>query len=251
MAADLVIKNGWVVTPEEMFQGGVAISNEKIVAIGANDVLPQGKEEIDAKGKHILPGIIDGHVHFREPGMTHKEDFTTGSTAAVCGGITSVVDMPNTVPPTADAEQVKIKQQLGEAKSLVDFGVTGVVVQTNTKDILPMAGAGAIGFKIFFGETIGNLPFPGRRHVHGGVRLHRAIEAAVGNSCGKPSDHGVLHQQTKNRRKERRPLLGSFAPGYLRGRIRPSRDFLRRNVRHQAACIPYELQAGRIHGTRC
>ena len=160
MAADLVIKNGWVVTPEETFQGGVAISNEKIVAIGANDVLPQGKEEIDAKGKHILPGIIDGHVHFREPGMTHKEDFTTGSTAAVCGGITSVVDMPNTVPPTAQAEQVKIKQQLGEAKSLVDFGVTGVVVQTNTKDILPMADAGAIGFKIFFGKTIGNLPFP-------------------------------------------------------------------------------------------
>ena len=92
--------------------------------------------------------------------MTHKEDFTTGSTAAVCGGITTVVDMPNTVPPTADAEQVKVKQQLGEAKSLVDFGITGVVVQTNTKDILPMAGAGAIGFKIFFGETIGNLPFP-------------------------------------------------------------------------------------------
>ena len=64
------------------------------------------------------------------------------------------------LPPTADAEQVRVKQQLGEAKSLVDFGVTGVVVQTNTKDILPMAGAGAIGFKIFFGETIGNLPFP-------------------------------------------------------------------------------------------
>src|SRR4030095_1187597 len=167
MAADLVIKNGWVVTPTEIFQGGVAISNEKIVAIGSNDQLPQGKEEIDAKGKHILPGIIDGHVHFREPGMTHKEDFTTGSTAAVCGGITSVVDMPNTVPPTADAEQVKVKQQLGEAKSLVDLGVTsvdcaltGVVVKTNTKDILPMAAAGAIGFKIFFGETIGNLPFP-------------------------------------------------------------------------------------------
>ena len=160
MAADLVIKNGWVVTPTETFKGGVAITNEKIVAIGADDSLPQGKEEIDVKGKHILPGIIDGHVHFREPGMTHKEDFQTGSTAAVCGGITSVVDMPNTVPPTADAEQVKVKQQLGEARSLVDFGVTGVVVQTNTKDILPMAGAGAIGFKIFFGETIGNLPFP-------------------------------------------------------------------------------------------
>src|SRR3989454_958537 len=158
MAADLVIKNGWVVTPEETFKGGVAISNEKFVAIGADDQLPQGKEEIDAKGKHILPGIIDGHVHFREPGMTHKEDFATGSTAAVCGGVTFVVDMPNTVPPTADAEQVKVKQQLGEQKSLVDFGVTGVVVQTNTKNILPMAAAGAIGFKIFFGETSGTKP---------------------------------------------------------------------------------------------
>ena len=131
MAADLVIKNGWVVTPSETFEGGVAISNEKIVAIGANDQLPKGKEEIDAKGKYILPGIFDGHVHFREPGMTHKEDFNTGSTAAVCGGVATVVDMPNTVPPPADAEQVKIKQQLGEASSLVDFGVT---------DILPLHG---------------------------------------------------------------------------------------------------------------
>ena len=63
MAADLVIKNGWVVTPDEIFKGGVAIANQTIVAIGANDSLPQGKEEIDVKGKHILPGIIDGHVH--------------------------------------------------------------------------------------------------------------------------------------------------------------------------------------------
>src|SRR4029077_3320061 len=102
MAADLVIKNGWVVTPTETFKGGVAISGEKIVAIGADDQLPQGKEEIDDKGKHILPGLLDGQVHFRETRMTQKWDFPAGSTAAVCGGITTVVDMPNTVPPTAD-----------------------------------------------------------------------------------------------------------------------------------------------------
>ena len=83
MAADLVIKNGWVVTPEANFKGGGAISNGTIVAIGADDSLPQAKEEIDVKGKHILPGIIDGHVHFREPGMTHKEDFTTGSNGSL------------------------------------------------------------------------------------------------------------------------------------------------------------------------
>src|SRR5881398_2377158 len=114
MAADLVIKNGCVVTPEATFKGGVAISNDVIVAIGADDSLPQGKEEIDVKGKHILPGLFDGHVHFREPGMTHKEDFTTGSTAAVCGGVTMVMDMPNVNPPTANAENVKEKIKIAE-----------------------------------------------------------------------------------------------------------------------------------------
>src|ERR1044072_4458256 len=160
MKADLGVQNGSIVTQQPTLQGGVAIADGRIVAIGANDTLPDGKQIIDASGLHILPGLIDAHVHFRDPGVTHKEDFATGSTAAVCGGITTVIDMPNTVPPTADAEQVKVKKELGEAKSLVDFGITGVVVETNTKDILPMAAAGAIGYKIFFGETIGNLPFP-------------------------------------------------------------------------------------------
>ncbi|MBI4525217.1 MAG: dihydroorotase family protein [Deltaproteobacteria bacterium] len=160
MNADLVIKNGWVVTPEETFKGGVAIKDEKFVALGTDDVLPTGKEEIDAKGKYILPGIIDGHVHFREPGLGYKEDFTTGSTAAVCGGVTMVMDMPNVTPPTADAEKVRDKIKLAEGKFLTDVAFFGVVVQTNIEQILPMAEAGVIGYKIFFGETIGNLPFP-------------------------------------------------------------------------------------------
>ena len=160
MSADLVIKNGWVVTPEQTFKGGVAIQNEKFVSIGPDDTLPGGKEEIDAKGNHILPGIIDAHVHFREPGLTHKEDFGTGSTAAVCGGVVMVVDMPNTNPPVTGPEQVEEKQRLAEEKSLVDFSILGVVVQTNADQIFPMAKIGALGFKIFFGETIGNLPFP-------------------------------------------------------------------------------------------
>ncbi len=160
MKADLVIKNGTVVTPETTFDGGVAIHDEKFVAIGTDDSLPEGIKEIDAKGKHILPGLIDGHVHFREPGLTHKEDFGTGSRAAVCGGITFVVDMPNTIPPVTHPEQVEEKKKLAEEKSLIDFAVLGVVVQTNADQILPMARVGAVGYKIFFGETIGNLPFP-------------------------------------------------------------------------------------------
>ena len=148
--ADLVVRNGWVVTPRLTFRGGVAISDEKFVAIGSDDALPGGEEVIDAEGKHILPGVIDGHVHFREPGLTYKEDFGTGSAAAVCGGVTTVVDMPNVIPPTADAEKVLEKQRLAEEKSLVDFGLLGVILQTNDDQILPMAEAGVIGFKIFF-----------------------------------------------------------------------------------------------------
>jgi dihydroorotase len=160
MKADLVVKNGWIVTPDATVEGGVAIADGKFVAIGASDALPDGKRVIDAKGLHILPGLIDAHVHFRDPGVTHKEDFATGSTSAVCGGITTVVDMPNQIPPTENAEQVAVKKKIAEAKSRCDFAILGVIHQTNANDILPMAKAGAIGFKIFFGETVGNLPFP-------------------------------------------------------------------------------------------
>jgi len=160
MSADLVIKNGWVVTPERTFKGGVAIVDGKIASVGPDDTLPGGKQELDTKGKHILPGIIDGHVHFREPGLTHKEDFGSGSSAAVCGGVVMVVDMPNTVPPVTGPDQVLEKQRLAEEKSLVDFGITGVIIGSNLPQIMPMARAGALGFKIFFGETTGNLPCP-------------------------------------------------------------------------------------------
>ena len=87
-------------------RGGVAISGGKFVAIGTDESLPEGKAVIDSAGKHILPGLIDAHVHFRDPGVTHKEDFGTGSTAAVCGGMTTIIDMPNQIPPTENAEQV-------------------------------------------------------------------------------------------------------------------------------------------------
>src|SRR6476646_5626768 len=78
MTADLVLKNGWVVTPEETVRGGVAISNGKCVAIGTDESLPAGKAVIDLAGKHILPGLIDAHVHFRDPGGTTRENLAPG-----------------------------------------------------------------------------------------------------------------------------------------------------------------------------
>jgi dihydroorotase len=133
MTADLVLKNGWIVTPQATVRGGVAIADGKFVEIAADEFLPPAKQVIDLQGNHILPGVIDAHVHFRDPGVTHKEDFATGSTAAVCGGVTTVVDMPNQIPPTENAEQVGVKKKIAESKSLCDFAILGVVHQTNAE----------------------------------------------------------------------------------------------------------------------
>jgi len=160
MAVDLVVRNGVVVTPTNTFQGGVAVDDGIIVAVGTDSVLPDAGKVLDAKGSYIFPGLMDPHVHFRDPGLTYKEDFTSGSTAAVFGGVTSVLDMPNVKPITADPEQILAREKAIQERAYVDIMLVGVVVQDNPDQIIPMAKAGAIGFKIFLGATIGNIPAP-------------------------------------------------------------------------------------------
>ena len=158
---DLLVRNGTVVTGHATFAADIAIADEKFAAMGAPGTLEAQAEEVyDAKGRYVLPGVIDGHVHFREPGLEYKEDFGSGSLAAVMGGVTSVVEMPNTKPPTDRPENVRLKQRLAEEKSYCDFGIIGVVVQENIDQIEPMAAAGVVGYKCFLGETIGNIPAP-------------------------------------------------------------------------------------------
>ncbi|MCH2540376.1 MAG: dihydroorotase family protein [Anaerolineales bacterium] len=160
MAVDLVVRNGVVVTPTNTFSGGVAVDDGLIVAVGTDGVLPDGEKVLDVEGKYILPGLMDPHVHFRDPGMTYKEDFGSGSMAAVYGGITSVLDMPNVKPITDRPERILEREKLIHERSYVDIMLVGVVVQDNPDQIIPMAKAGAIGFKIFLGSTIGNIPAP-------------------------------------------------------------------------------------------
>src|SRR5262249_32564582 len=96
---DLVIVGGRVVSQDGVLDAAIAVDNGRIAAIGSPETLPPARERIDAVGLHVLPGAIDVHVHFREPGFSHKETWTTGTRAAAVGGITTVFDMPNTNPP--------------------------------------------------------------------------------------------------------------------------------------------------------
>jgi dihydroorotase len=157
---EIVLGGGTLVHEWGEVIADIAIDDGRIVPLGAPDVMPPARQRIDVSGQHILPGIIDVHVHFRDPGMTEKEDWTTGSQAAAVGGVTCVFDMPNTIPPTDSAIHLQEKLDLAGAKSLVDFGIYGLLATDNLDQLRPMAAAGAIGFKLFLGNTTGHLPTP-------------------------------------------------------------------------------------------
>ncbi|MFQ5711434.1 MAG: allantoinase AllB [Candidatus Geothermarchaeales archaeon] len=157
-AVDLTVKNCRIVTPSAILDVGIAIDDGKIVAIAKDDRLPNSAKVINAEGNHVLPGAIDAHVHFRDPGYTYKEDFRSGSEAAAAGGVTTVLDMPNNRPLTSTDQLVAEKARMAGGKSLVDFGLYGCITRENLGDILGMAEAGVIGFKIYTGQTVGDIP---------------------------------------------------------------------------------------------
>ncbi|MBI2304824.1 MAG: allantoinase AllB [Chloroflexi bacterium] len=190
MSVDLVVKNGTVVAPDFSYEANLVIHGGKFVAITRDKDLPSAKAVVDAAGCYVLPGIIDAHVHFREPGMTYKEDFATGTTAAACGGVTTIIDMPNVVPITSTVANFKDRVALLTPKALVDFGLLAVIVQDNLEEIVPLGKTGVIGFKIFMGETIGNIPAPD----DGAILEAFSNVAKTGLRCGVHAENNQIMQ---------------------------------------------------------
>ena len=159
MHYDLIIKNGTIVTGQESFTGSLAVKDGKIAAAGKLENTDTADEIYDAQGKHVLPGILDTHVHFRDPGLTEKEDFETGSIAAAFGGITFVADMPNVIPVTSTAERFSEKVCMAKEKSYIDFGLYALL-PGNTDEMEKLKNAGALGFKVFLGTSTGDIAAP-------------------------------------------------------------------------------------------
>src|SRR5215471_10369257 len=156
---DLIISGATVVSDTAAFKASVAISNGSVLAIGEHRAMPSARETFDATGLHLLPGAIDVHVHFREPGYTHKEDWQTGTAAAAMGGVTTVFEMPNVDPPTATPEALALKQEAAK-KAHVDYGLYGLLAEDNIDQLEALIDGGVAGFKCFMGNTFGNLPSP-------------------------------------------------------------------------------------------
>ena len=131
---DIILTGGTIVHENGRERADLAITGETISAIVAPGTITDAKETIDVGGQHLIPGGIDMHVHFREPGYTHKEDWQTGTEAAAMGGVTTVFEMPNTNPPTRSATELRDKQRCA-AKACVDYGIYGLLAEDNIDEI--------------------------------------------------------------------------------------------------------------------
>ncbi|HEX6292111.1 MAG TPA: allantoinase [Herpetosiphonaceae bacterium] len=150
---DLIVRGGTLVTPQGAIRADLAVADERIVAI-ETELEGSSAAEIDAAGLYVLPGAIDAHVHFNEPGRAEWEGFATGTRALAAGGTTGFFDMPlNAHPPTVDAASFDLKLAAARASSMVDFGLWGGLVPGNVERLDELAERGVVGFKAFMSNS--------------------------------------------------------------------------------------------------
>lgn len=152
-----LIINANIVNEGEVFQGDVRLKGQHIDSIGANLSSVHADTVIDAKGKYLLPGVIDDQVHFREPGLTHKGNIYTESKAAVAGGVTSFMEMPNTNPPTFTQELLGEKYTIASRTSLANYSFYMGAANDNLEEVMKTDVTNVCGLKIFMGSSTGNL----------------------------------------------------------------------------------------------
>src|SRR5579872_4677337 len=149
---ELIVRGGTLVTPQGLLRADIAIDNGTIQSIGPE--LRGGTEEIDARGLHVFPAVIDVHLHFNEPGRTEWEGAATGSRALAAGGGAVFFDMPlNSTPCTLNAGEFDRKRAALEVSSITDFGLWGGLVPGNLADLPELAERGAVGFKAFLCDS--------------------------------------------------------------------------------------------------
>jgi len=192
-----ILKNAFILNKEKTQISDILFS-EKIIQIGKNIKSGKEIEVIDLHGKLLIPGCIDAHVHFNDPGFTDREDFTSGTTAAACGGITTIIDMPCTsIPAVTNCENLKKKLAVIKPKAVVDFALWGGIkkndVPLNNEMIRELWNAGVVGFKIYTisgMETFAALSYNDIENVFKQFpeilfAFHAEDENIINNSIGK------------------------------------------------------------------
>ena len=189
---DVILKSGTVVNQDGEGVRDIGVRSGRIAVIGSLSGATAG-EIIDCKGLHILPGVIDTQVHFREPGLTHKEDLESGSRSAVMGGVTAVFEMPNTNPLTVTEEAFSAKVAAGHHRMHCDFAFFIGGTRENVRDLPELERApGCAGVKVFMGSSTGSLLVEHDEGV-------RAILSVIDRRA-------AFHAEDEFRLNERKPL---------------------------------------------
>jgi dihydroorotase len=156
--SSILIRNAQIVNEGEIKYGDILIKNERIERLDTSIGSPKYRcEEINAEGKHLFPGVIDDQVHFREPGLTHKADIYTEARAAVAGGTTTFMEMPNTKPETVTQTLLEEKYSLASKKSLANYAFFMGATNTNLDEVLRTDKRKVPGVKLFMGSSTGNM----------------------------------------------------------------------------------------------
>ena len=193
------IKNATLVNEGQTFVASVFVSDGKIAKIvkeredgpsTGSGTLEPSAQIIDARGKYLIPGIIDEHVHFREPGLTHKADIYTESRAAVAGGVTSFMDMPNTNPQTTTQELLQQKFDLAAEKSLANYSFYLGATNDNLAEVVKTDPKRVCGIKLFMGSSTGNMLVDKNEVL---VRLFRESPCLIAAHC---EDEQTIHENT-------------------------------------------------------
>ncbi len=180
MSATL-IKNATIINEGRSFKGSVLIKNQFIDSIYENDeVLPSADNTIDAEGLLLLPGVIDDQVHFREPGLTHKADIATESAAAVAGGVTSYMEMPNTNPQTTSITELENKFAIASQKSLANYSFFLGATNDNLNELLKADPATVCGVKVFMGSSTGNMLVDDKKALE---RIFSEVRTLIATHC--------------------------------------------------------------------
>ncbi len=208
-AIDLCIRGATVVLPEGIRKISLAVDQGKVV----DHRETEAKNVVDAEGLTLLPGAVDAHVHYNEPGREEWEGWTTGSRASRAGGATTVIEMPlNALPPTLDADSFSKKRAVAEKKSCVDFALWGGITPLNLGKLPELAHAGVIGFKAFMVDS-GTPDFPGSDPA----TLKQGMSAAA--KLGLPvAVHAESPDPIRHRTEEIRHKGGTSVRDYLSSR---------------------------------
>jgi dihydroorotase len=227
-----LIVNANIVNEGRAFESDVLIVGDRIDSVGPDLSSCEADEVIDAQGKFLLPGAIDDQVHFREPGLTHKATIGTEARAAVAGGVTSFMEMPNTVPPTFTRELLEDKFSIARRDSLANYSFYMGASNDNLDEVMKVDVRQVCGLKIFMGSSTGNLLVDDGKTLEG---FFSRFPALIATHC--EDEQTIVHNAEVYRKKYGEDVPVKFHP----------------LIRSAEACYKsssFAVELARKHGTR-